>query len=195
MKALASRQAWGGLALCLLLATPSLRALLEASMTRQMLLQMPLLALAGWWLATGLPMRWVQALARWNHRGISGFVLASLVGMWWMVPRMLDAALDQPGVALAKFASIPLLFGAPLALSWPEAGFVLRGVVLLEAVATAFRLGWLYLAAPTRLCSNYLLDDQQRLGQLLLALGGALCLWIAWQLIWGRVQVAEKGEC
>ena len=189
MSALARHKAWFGMTLWLVLALPPLRAALETRMSLHMLVQMPLLALAGWWLAQSLPAAWVAALARWNHHGITGFLLASLTGMLWMVPRMLDAALDEPWVTLAKFASIPLLIGAPLALSWPRAGFVMRGAVLVEAVATAFRLGWLYLASPTRLCSSYLLDDQQRLGQGLLVLGVALCALIACKLMWGRIQV------
>lgn len=191
MSARVRNKAWFGVALWLVLALPPLRAVLEASMSLHMLVEIPLLALAGWWLAQSLPAAWVAALARWNHHGITGFSLASLTGMLWMVPRMLDAALDEPWVALAKFASIPLLIGAPLALSWPRAGFVLRGAVLIEAVATAFRLGWLYLVSPKRLCGSYLLEDQQRLGQGLLVFGAVLCALIACKLMWGRIQVDE----
>jgi hypothetical protein len=56
-------------------------------------------------------------------------------------------------------------------------------------IATAFRLGWLYLISPTRLCSNYLLSDQQQLGKFLLGIGIAMCLTLAWKLMWGRVRV------
>lgn len=182
---------WLGLALWLVLVLPPVRHALEATMTLQMLVQIPLLAVAGWWLATWLPRRFTAAVARWNHSGVSGFVLASLVGMLWMVPRMLDAALDVPWIAFAKFASVPLLVGMPLALSWPRAGFVVRGVVLAEVVASTFRLGWLYLASPVRLCTNYLLDDQQRLGEYLFVVGVAICLLLAWQLLWGRIEVGE----
>jgi len=174
---------WLGLAL------PPARALLEASMTRQMLIQMPLLALVGWWLAAAVPAVWRDAINRWNAHGINGFLIASLTGMLWMVPRMLDEALDLPWVEVAKFTSMPLLIGLPLALSWPRAGFVLRAAVLVEAIATAFRLAWLYLASPVRLCSSYLLDDQQRLGQGLLVLGLTLCVVLGWKLMWGHVRV------
>jgi len=191
MSLTAPRKAWLGAALWLALALPPLRAPLEASMTLHMLVQMPLLALAGVWLVAPLPPPWRERLARWNQRGINGFLLASFVGMLWMGPRMLDEAVQQPWAALAKFTSIPLLLGAPLALSWPRAGFVLRAVLLLEAVATAFRLGWLYLATPSRLCSNYLLDDQQRLGQVLLLIGLVLSLVVAGRLMWGHIRVED----
>src|SRR5699024_657898 len=126
------------------------------TMTRHMLVQIPLLGLVGWCLAPLLPQALADRLAGWNRSGITGFVLISLAAMIWMLPLALDAALEVPRVTVAKFLSVPLLIGLPLALSWPRAGFMVRGVFLLEVVATMFRLGWLYLASPRRLCSNYL---------------------------------------
>ena len=158
-------------------------------MTLQMLAQIPLLALAGWWLRPLLPGRVVDGLAGWNRNGISGIVLVSLAAMVWMLPRAMDAALEVAWVELAKFASVPLLIGLPLSISWPSAGFVVRGVFLVEVIATAFRLGWLYLASPQRLCSNYLLGDQQWLGKIMLGVGAAISLMVAWNLIWGRMTV------
>ncbi|OOG55170.1 hypothetical protein B0E47_10270 [Rhodanobacter sp. B05] len=169
------------------LAIPAVRHVLESTMTLQMLIQIPLLALAGGWLAQGAPGWLVRRLHAWNHRGISGLLLASLTGMVWMLPLAMDAALDDPQVRLAKFLSVPLLIGAPIALSWPRAGFVVRGVVLVELIATMMRLGWLYLISPIRLCSNYLLDDQQRLGKILLVAGFAILLVLVWKLVWGHV--------
>ncbi len=180
---------WLGLALWVVLALPPVRHVLEATMTLQMLVQIPLLAVAGRWLAPLLMRRVVDVLSGWNRSGITGIVLVSLTGVLWMLPRMLDAALENPWVALAKFASVPLLIGVPLAISWPQAGFVVRGVWLVEIVAMTFRLGWLYLVSPVRLCSNYLLSDQQQLGKIMLAVGVAICLLLAWKLMWGGSQV------
>jgi hypothetical protein len=189
MTAAAQRKAWLGLALCAALALPPLRHTLEATMTLQMLAQLPLLGVAGWWLAAFFTPRMSNALARWNHGGISGLLLASLASLVWMLPRALDAVLETPWVEGAKFISVPLLIGLPLALSWPRAGFVVRGVFLLEAIATAFRLGWLYLASPQRLCSNYLLGDQQRLGELLMAIGAAILLFVMWKIVCGHPRI------
>lgn len=184
---------WLGVALWLALTLPPARHLLEATMTLQMLVQIPLLALAGWRMALFLPRQWIDVVAAWNRSGISGFVLASLAAIVWMLPRALDAALDAPPIEIAKFASVPLLIGAPLAISWPRAGFVVRGVFLVEVVAMTFRLGWLYLVSPVRLCSNYLLGDQQQLGRIMLAIGAAVTLMLAWKLMWGGITVDRAG--
>lgn len=191
MKRFPGRLCLVGALLWAALALPPARHALESTMTLQMLVQVPLLALAGGWLAKGTPEWFERSLSAWNHRGISGLLLASLAGAVWMLPLAMDAALDDPRAELAKFLSVPLLLGAPIALSWPRAGFVVRGVVLLELIATMLRLGWLYLISPERLCSNYLLDDQQRLGRILLVAGFVVLLILLWKLMWGRVDSAH----
>ena len=165
---------------------PPVKHALEASMTTQMLVQVPLLIAVGYLLCKALPQRLAAGIDAWNHRGITGLVLATLAGMVWMLPRALDAAVTELVVAVAKFISVPLLIGLPLGLSWPRMGFVVKGVFVLELIATFFRLGWLYLISPVRLCNNYLLDDQQRLGAYMLAIGAALLLWVVGKLLWGR---------
>lgn len=170
----------------LALLMPPVKQALEASMTAQMLVQIPLLIAVGYLARAAVPERIRAGINAWNHRGITGLVLATLAGACWMLPRALDAAATEPLIAAAKYLSVPLLIGLPLALSWPRMSFIVRGVFLAELIATWFRLGWLYLDSPVRLCNNYLLGDQQRLGEYMLAIGSALFLWIAWKLLWGR---------
>jgi hypothetical protein len=165
---------------------PPSRRLLESSMTLQMLVQLPLLIGTGYLLREAVPAPLAAVIARWNQHGISGLVLASLAGMFWMLPRSLDAAVSLPWMAFAKFASVPLLIGLPLGLGWPRMGFVVRGVFLLELIATFFRLGWLYLVSPVRLCNNYLLDDQQRAGETMLVIGSVILAGVLAKLLWGR---------
>lgn len=179
----------GGAVLWAALVVSPVRRHLEATMTLQMLVQIPLLALAGWLCAQCIP-RWLdRGVARWNRQGVSGLLLASLASLMWMLPRALDAALSDPRITMAKFLSVPLLIGVPVALSWPYAAFVVRGLVLTELIATLLRLGWLYLISPVRLCSNYLLDDQVQLGGLLLEAGVVILLLVAWKLIWGNIDI------
>jgi len=180
-----------GAALLAVLLVPPVRHAIEASMTAQMLVQIPLLGAAGVLLARSLPGRLIEAIEPWNRQGLSTLVLAMVAGMFWMLPRMLDAAATEPLVAAARIVSLPLLVGMPLAIAWPRMGFIVKGVFLLECLATLYRLGWLYLVSPERLCNNYLLDDQQLLGRCLLALGVALTLAIAGKLLWGRFNLVS----
>jgi hypothetical protein len=84
------------------------------------------------------------------------------------------------------YLSVLLLIGLPLALAWPRMSFIVEGVLLIECIATLFRLGWLCLVWPHRLCNLYLLGDQQRLGQLLLLIGTVLFLACV-EVRWGRL--------
>ena len=172
--------------LFLALLVPPVKHVLEASMTTQMLVQIPLLVCAGLLLREALPARALALTASWDYRGLTGLVLASFAAAFWLLPRLLDAAVTEPMVAWAKYLTVPLLIGLPFAVSWPRMSFVVRGVFLLEFIATLFRMGWLYLIWPDRLCNNYLLDDQQRLGQYLVLIGVSFCILIGWKLLWGR---------
>ncbi len=175
--------------LWLVLLLPPVHHVMQASMTALMLVQIPLLACTGYLLGRLMPARFLRSTQRWDEGGVTGLILASLATMAWMLPRILDASINSPWVALAKFVTVPLLIGLPLGISWPRAGFVTRGVVMLELVASCFRFGWLYLISPERLCSNYLLDDQQRLGRALLIIGAVLGAAMAWKLLFGHFKL------
>lgn len=168
------------IALVSLLALSPLRLWLEASMVGHMLVQIPLLAAAGALGACGLPPDLKRRLAAYNTHGLSFTLLAGLVSTYWMLPRALDAALTEPWVEAAKFASLPLLVGLPLAVSWRPLGSIGRGFVLANFISMVAVVGWLYLAAPVRVCNNYLVNQQALAGWLLVA--GSGLLFIAWSV-------------
>lgn len=172
---------------------PPARSLLEADMTLHMLVQIPLLILCGAWLARWLPQSWLQAAATWNRQGIPGLLLFALGALIWMFPLSMDAALARAEIELLKFLAVPLLMGLPLGLSWPRAGFVVRGLFLIEMIATGFRAGWLYLVAPEALCANYLVGAQQFLGRTLIVLSAAATLLLALKLMWGHNRMEPAG--
>lgn len=180
--------AHAALLLFLVLLIPTVRHGVEASMTTQMLVQIPLLVAVGLLMSKASSRRLLDAIGGWNHRGLTGLLLATIAGAYWMLPRSLDAAVTDPRIAVAKYLSIPLLIGVPFALSWPRMSFVVRGVFLLELIATFFRLGWLYLVSPERLCNSYLLGDQQALGRYMVLIGAVLFLWIAGKMLWGSLE-------
>ena len=135
------------------------------------LIQFPLLAAAGYL----LPVR--GTLPR--HLIGPALVLALTATAVWMLPRSVDAALQDPVWHLAKFVSLPLGVGLPLAQTWGRIGPVLRGFLKAQAVSMLLFLGFLYTHAPVRICNSYLIDDQVRLGIGFGLAAGALALfWV-----------------
>ena len=173
-----------------LLLLPASRYALEASMWRQMLVQFPLLLLAGAGLVGALPARVRAGVARWNAHGISGLVAAALVLALLMVPRVLDLALVSPLVEAAKCSAL-LLAGAALRLSWRAAGWLVQGFFLGNVLPMTAVVGQLYIDSPVRVCNAYLLDDQTRLGQWLVGLAAVVAL--GW-LVWVAIALVRKGE-
>lgn len=162
-----------------LLAWPDTRHALEASMSGHMLIQYPLIMLGACLLAGAMPARWRAQLAPWNVYGISGLVATALILALLMIPRVLDLALVDTRVALAKWLAL-LLCGAALRLSWPGAGKLVQGFFLGNVLPMMAVVGSLYASSPVRVCNAYLLDDQARLGQWLIALSAVLALaWFA----------------
>lgn len=174
----ASHRAAGGLLLIGFLALPPVAGLLEADLPSHMLVQMPLLALGGWFLGPWLGARRPAGLRGFNAGGVAGILLAAFTMSYWMLPRAMDGALSDPRLELAKFLSLPLLLGLPLAWSWSRLGTVGRAFVWANLISMLAFLGWLYLASPVRLCNNYRVDQQTLLGWMLLALAAVIAvLW------------------
>jgi hypothetical protein len=163
-----------GALLIIVLSMPGVRNALERVMALHMLVQIPLLAVAGGLMAIGLRPAWKSRIATWNRGGVSGILLALLTSSWWMIPLALDLALSSPLMELTKFITVPLFVGAPLALSWPRVGTIGRGFVIANVLPMWAVVGWLYLAAPVRVCNFYLVDQQVAAGSGLLAASIAL---------------------
>lgn len=164
-------------------------------MTTHMLVQMPLLALAGFVAAGALPQRWRTGLHRFAGGPLPLALAAMLASSYWMLPRALDAALVDAWAETAKFASLPLLVGAPLALAWERLGSIGRGFVWTNFFSMLAVLGWLYIAAPVRLCNNYLVDEQASAGWSMVYL--ALALFAGWlaTLFVGEEPAAGADRC
>lgn len=151
------------------------RGVLESDPVTHVLVQLPLLAVAGALVADSFSIDG----GAWNRGGITSILFALFAIAFWMLPRSIDAALTSPEVALAKFISIPLLVGAPLAMGWKRAHPLLRGFLKAQAISMLGILAFLYTHAPIRICNAYLRSDQERLGYgFLFAAFGLALLWI-----------------
>ena len=153
------------------------RVPLEQSPVTHILVQLPLLAASGWFAAQALRPHIPPKLIPGDH-GISGLLAVLFCIAYWMLPRNIDAALESAFFETAKFVSIPLLAGGALALSWPQAHPLVRGFLKANALSMLGVLGFLYTHAPVRICNNYLVSDQEKLGF------GFLYVAIALALVW-----------
>lgn len=178
-----------GAVLVAALAEPTTRAALESGMVGHMLVQIPLLVLAGAWLAADLPAAFKARVFACDPKGLAGILMALFASSYWMLPRALDAALADAGVEAAKFVSLPLLVGLPLALSWGRLSLIGRGFIWLNGLSMLAVLGWLYAVAPLRVCNNYLAAEQALAGRLMLGIAVGLALLTA-----VRAFIGDAGE-
>ncbi|MGA9138228.1 MAG: hypothetical protein WA926_01610 [Methylovirgula sp.] len=151
-----------------------LRGALESDMALHMTVQLPLLTGVGFMLATIVRSHEPRWLADADWLGIPGLLLVIFTTSFWMLPRMLELALGDPWIDFAKFASLPLLAGLPLGLSWPRVPALGRAFLWANFISMLGAMGGLYLGAPTRLCAYYRLDQQTTAGMALISIAAAL---------------------
>jgi hypothetical protein len=139
------------------------------------------LAYAGFLTGAALRRREPRWLAHADWLGIPGLLLVIFTTSFWMLPRMLDAALADPWTDGVKFLSMALLAGLPLASSWRRMPALGRAFLWANFIPKLGAIGGLYLAAPNRLCAYYRLDQQAAAGWALIAV--AIALGAAWFVI------------
>ncbi len=158
----------------------SLKGWLEIEMARHMLLEFPLLLIAGAAIGRALDERFGAQIERCNQMGLLGFVFASTVLAYWMIPAALDAALLDGWIAAGKYASL-VLSGALLWSSFGAAPLALQAFFVGNFAWMTATIGLIYQGAPQQLCLNYLPDAQSSAGEGLAAVAViAACTWCAW---------------
>lgn len=177
-----------GVVLIALLSLPVSRAWLESSLIHHMLMQIPLLALAGGVIGRGMIGKRTTgtSLYRWNEKGVPGLIIALFGMLFWMIPRWLDASLSEPLWEVIKFITVPLMIGLPLAISWSQLSPFARAVVWSHAISMLLFIGWLYVAAPVRVCNNYLVNQQEAFGYTAMVLALAIALYWVGKVFFGN---------
>jgi hypothetical protein len=183
---MSARLAW---AFALIAIAVLFRSPLEASPLTHVLVQLPVLVLAGALIAPYL--RFGQG--DWNRGGWACLLAAGFGIAFWMLPRSIDAALADTRWEVAKFLALPFLVGLPLAIGYARAHPLTRAVIKAQTVSMLAVMAFLYTHAPMRLCNAYLAEDQYRLGLGFLALAfAAAAAWIAPLLFATRQQVSGR---
>jgi len=163
-----------------LLALPPVVSALEARLWTHLLIQLPLLVVAGFALGADLRVRGTF-VRTWLAAVPAGplVALAISLGLYWMLPRSMDAALESAPRDVLKFLSVTFGVGVPLGLGWARLSSVSRGFLLGNLLSMLVVLGWLYTSAPVRVCNFYLEGDQALTGQCFYALAACLAAWWA----------------
>lgn len=152
-----------GAGLLILLAIPPIRSMLESVMIVHMLVQLPLLIIAGLWIGRYIVRRFHSIFQNWNKNGIPGILIVVFITTYWMIPRALDEALTLPSIEVLKFITLPIV-GVFLVDSWKKIKTLGRTFVFLNYLSMFGLMGWLYIDSPIQICNNYLLVEQKILG-------------------------------
>ena len=156
-----------------------LRDWLEGDMARHMLIEFPLLLIAGAAIGRALDERFGAQIACCNQMGLAGFAFASITLAYWMIPAALDAALLDESVAIGKYISL-VASGALLWGSFAAAPLAVQAFFVGNFACMTATVGLIYQSAPQQLCLNYQADAQWAAGEGLVALAViAACTWCA----------------
>ncbi|TCJ05704.1 hypothetical protein [Cytobacillus praedii] len=152
-----------GIILYGILVVPPVKAYLESIMLLHMLVQLPLLILAGWFIGDRLIKKFHPFFTAWNTDGVPGMIFVVFITMYWMLPRALDEAVTMYYIELFKFISLPLV-GLFLKDSWKKMQTLGKGFIFLNYLSMFALMAWLYIDSPIQICNNYLETQQKFLG-------------------------------
>lgn len=174
-----------GAALPILLLFPGVRHAIESRMLPHMLLEFPMLLVAGACagaLVQAQGCRWPARLGPIDRSGLLGCTTLLVVSAIWMLPSALDLALLEPEWAWFKYLSW-WGTGALLALGRERRPPAVTLFMLGNLAWMSATVGGIYQTVESRLCVSYLPDEQVWTGRglvvvavLLIALLAAQCI-------------------
>jgi hypothetical protein len=150
----------GTLMIAVGLSLPPFRALIEQSMFMQMVIQMPLLFIGGAWLNTfSGPKLLANYLSKWNVFGLTGFMLAQMVLIYWILPISIDRAVVIPPVDVAKVLTL-IVAGYLVGDALHRSPAALQLFFIGYFAAMMIWLGMYFIYTDMRLCNAYSLSSQ-----------------------------------
>jgi hypothetical protein len=161
-----------------LLLVPDIDAIFSATMPRKALGESLLLLLCGWTISRLCPWRQMASHAP------SAVVAATLLFLFWMIPRSIDLTQIYPS-ANALYVISLFAVGFLLSHYWPWLPGVARVAYGLYFSSMVVAFGLLFASQSTLLCSAYTLEEQHAFGWMLIPLGlGAYLLVLASMTRW-----------
>jgi len=166
-----------GIVLYILLWVPPIISLVESIMILHMLVQIPLLIIAGWLVGQFVMNKYHSFFTKWNDNGVPGVLLFVFITMYWMLPRAMDEALGIWYIELFKFVGLPLA-GLVFRDSWGKLQVLGKSFIFLNYISMFGLMGWLYVDSPIQLCNNYLELEQKILGWGFLFITAGMIIYI-----------------
>jgi hypothetical protein len=179
-----------GSSILLILLIPPIRVYMESTMIIHMLVQLPLLIIAGWFLGEYVNGKFPKVFIVYNDNGVPGIILFVAITMFWMLPRTLDEALAFPMYELFKFVSLPIS-GILLVDSWGKINALGRIFIYLNYLSMFALMGWLYLDSPIQICNNYLVNQQKVLGWGFIFITAVMILYVVQSVFTDQSEVEE----
>jgi len=146
----------------LIVISPSAVRVLNATMPRLMLIQIPALLSLGYISSYFIKSQFVLL----NYRGIAGliFFIGSL--LFWMIPHSLDMVVSS--ASANQLMHINLLFaGFVLAKSLPQMEFITKVTFIIYLLVMLFSLAFVYVNANILFCSVFSIEQQHMVGRYL----------------------------
>jgi hypothetical protein len=160
---------WMILALAIVPSLPYFRFLIETSMAFHMAVQIPLLMIAGYFLADQF-----DSIKSSLAVNLSCWLWIAFASIFWMLPISLDKALLNPYWDIFKMISLLL------------AGFLLKPALAGSKILALFFIGssvmmlvfigYFYQDSTLRLCNSYLIESQKTAGLGLMAWAASILL-------------------
>jgi hypothetical protein len=172
-----------GLVLLIGLMLPPVARLMESVMIIHMHMQMPMLVIAGYFMARLFQLRFPQFFNKYNVDGKPGIFLFIIIMAYWMLPRTMDEALTVETVEIFKFASLPFLAGIPLRDSWKKLSKAWKNNIITLFTVIFLGMGWLYIQTNDQLCNNYLVIDQVILGWGFITMAISMLIYLIYILV------------
>jgi len=172
-----------GLVLLIGLMIPPVADLMESVMIIHMHMQMPMLVIAGFFMARLFQERLPRFFDKYNQNGIPGMLLFLIIMAYWMLPRTMDEALTVQSVEIFKFISLPFLAGVPLRDSWNKLSKHWKNNLITLFTVMFLVLGWLYIQSNAQLCNNYLVMDQIILGWGFITMAICMVIYLIYVLL------------
>ncbi len=171
------RNATLGIGLFILLALPPIKQLMESNMVGQMIVQIPLLVVAGFFMGEAIQKKIPIDQNRTKGSGVAGILMAIFTITYWMLPRAMDASINDVVFGILKYSTLPLLAGIPISLCWRKLHPLWKNFVWANNISMFGVYGWVYIISPVRLCNNYLLGQQILLGQIFLLITALIIIY------------------